>query len=661
MAWSEDSFAHPMLEPVYGRLGGTPQADEAGSPLSVVGWSVHVCAEVSCPRCCEAGRPKTASELFRESDDPAADADRVDPLGIFSQLLFDGDCSTVDRFAPSVFYGGSIAAFNNTLYAGVDETDTVYVTWALPTEVVVFRSMVPVGAVPLEDLRWEEVARVSQPFHAYDEPDALVQPTLVAGGIGEVSVVGTSAAGVFEIHFSGAHGSGVSLGQLSILRRTTEYTRFREACLRRTADGTLHVAFVVDAASALVGGIYHARRDPGSRRWTTPTGPWNATGSEGALPTLAVDGLAGELTLAWREPFTQPPLYDQTWLRTSSDGGVTWSDAQQVSYPSPLTGPIAEDTSTLQVTTIYPRGIPWDVPTPYVEAVSGLLDPCAWHGPDGRLLLGNHGGPDVNACWVAEGEASASVSTPIGWLADSSFPSPAYVNPRFVHLSADDLNAFAMWQGRQREKTGMAGIWGSVGAVDTASTPVTGATLGSLAWFASEAELSGIFDRLDVQGRIAGTIRSSVPGSASYVVDTTRGDLEAWVEVADNLLITSGDAEGRYEVTGVESSSLTVKWMGDEGAAPDLAVVTKTGPTSFQDEAIIRGPYLDFPSGFIDSKGRVHLFWFEAPKTIAHIQGSDEVSLCYRLGQVGNVLGEGLGVGRAVFYERVPTRGGYRA
>ncbi len=218
-----------------------------------------------------------------------------------------------------------------------------------------------------------------------------------------------------------------------------------------------------------------------------------------------------------------------------------------------------------------------------------------------------------------------------------------------------------MWQGRQREKTGMAGIWGSVGAVDTASTPVTGATLGPLAWFASEVELSGIFDRLEVQGRITGTIRSSVPGSASYVVDTTRADLEDWVDVADNLLITSGEGEGRYEVTGVEASSLTVKWMGSDGAAPDLVVITKTGPTSFQDEAIIRGPYLDFPSGFIDSKGRVHLFWFEAPKTIAHIQGSDEVSLCYRPGWVGNVLGEALDLGRAVSYERVPDRGAYRA
>ena len=503
-----------ILEPVLGPVTGAE-----GQELGLVDYVAHVCADPDCARCVATGRP--GAGLGSGLPEGLETVAGVVPGTVALEIEWVGeDHEVVSVFEPGTSYA-SAAALNGALYAAVDEVGTLYVTYQSNGVVHVWRSDRSGG-----DPAWVEAARFGS------TESEFTTPALVAWGAGNVAVVATSYdLGVVAFVSSSADTSSVS-GTTGAMGTFVEelvadggtYDDPQHACLRVSDSGALHVAFTAETGPGGKTEIWYAIRASGT--WIVE-GPLDG-GAGADFPTLAVTEdplrLGGWILLgaavpsyaviaAWRE--LGAGGLDQSWyaIRTDLD---PWTAPRRLTY-------LAESLTGSS--------------TPF--EVNRLIDPCAWFGPGGRLLVGNQQANSANqSAWLVEGEYE-SASSDFDWYDGTEIANASLVKQELVHGSSNATHALAVWAARSNDAHASWGVYGAIGREAPGATLSHVPGLGSLEpleWAVIREDMTSHEDRLNVVVPELEGFVTEVTGGTIQVL-SNRTDLDVLVDVGDTLVI----------------------------------------------------------------------------------------------------------------------------
>jgi len=154
-------------------------------------------------------------------------------------------------------------------------------------------------------------------------------------------------------------------------------------------------------------------------------------------------------------------------------------------------------------------------------------------------------------------------------------------------------------------------------------------SLEPLEWAVIGDDMTAHQDRLNiVVPELEGFVTEVTAGTIQVLANRT--DLDTLAKIGDTLIIEDDRYQGRWTVTDVSSSDvLQAEWFGSSLTAP-----TGAGAGAFREGFLYRGPYVAWPSGFIDMKGDIHVFWFESNQLGTSLAPGEEAWLCYRRGRL---------------------------
>ncbi|MEI6817444.1 MAG: sialidase family protein, partial [Bacteroidota bacterium] len=199
---------------------------------------------------------------------------------------------------------------------------------------------------------------VSQGIYFDGEPYLVVNPTNPQNIIVAYMGVTLSPARV-SIKTKSSFDGGLTWGNYNVLPHFSYTWGSADVSMAIKNDGTIYLSYIDFRTNPDSGGIYITHSSDGGISWATPSQVWNANTEDIGKdpidrPWLAVDNSStatnGTLYMT-SKPAYWIPMPNRPYLKTSIDGGQTWTPYRYIDTVNYLVGPyIAQPMSALTTT-----------------------------------------------------------------------------------------------------------------------------------------------------------------------------------------------------------------------------------------------------------------------------------------------------------------------